>query len=300
MNEVLLPPPTHRWPKKAFFKRMLWTAANSCALGGLYAWQIERNWLRIERREMPLPDLGEAFRGATLAHISDLHCSPIVRDRYLRQFVEAVNAMDVDFVAITGDFITGPRPYARRVARILRDLTPRVAVLACLGNHDYGICHPRGLGGSRVLAEVLSDELCHADIFVMMNEPRLFRRGDDTLQFVGVEDLWTPRYNPYLAFDMAHPHMPTVALCHNPDAAVELASYGADWVLAGHTHGTARAEHKISHLLLPGSYREFTAGEYSLGEGKYLYVNRGLGYARRLNINSRPEITLFTLTRASR
>ena len=30
-------------------------------------------------------------------------------------------------------------------------------------------------------------------------------------------------------------------------------------------------------------------------DGRYLYVNRGLGYARRMNLNGRPEITLFTL-----
>ena len=298
MNEVLLPPPAHRWPRKAFFKRLVWTAANCCALGGLYAWRIEQSWLRIERRPMPLPNLGQAFRGTKLAHISDLHCSPIVRERYLRQCVEAVNGLDVDFVAITGDFITGPRAYARRVGRVLRDLSPKVAALACLGNHDYGICHPRGLGGSRELAETLTAELHAADIFVMMNEPRIFRRDGATLQFVGVEDLWSPRYNPYLAFDLACPNTPTVALCHNPDAAFELAGHGADWILAGHTHGAALADHKISNLIVPKTYRHFAAGEYSLGDGKYLYVNRGLGYARRFNINARPEITLFTLTAA--
>lgn len=298
MNEVLLPPPAQRWPRKAFFKKLVWAAANSCALGGLYVWSLERHWLRIEHRAMPLPDLGEGFCGAKLAHVSDLHCSPLVRERYLRQCVQAINAEHADFVAITGDFITGSRSYIRRIAHILAGLAPKVAVLACLGNHDYGIFHPRGLGPKRELAETLYHELGLADIFVMMNERRVFHRDGSTLQFVGVEDLWSPRYDPQLAFDMAHPHLPTIALCHNPDAAMELAHHGADWVLAGHTHGTAASNGRLGGLIMPTVHKHFHAGEYTLGDGKYLYVNRGLSYGRRRRLNGRPEITIFTLTRA--
>jgi uncharacterized protein len=297
MNEILLPPLQHRWPRKAFFKKLIWTTANSCALGGLFAWRLEKSFLRIERREMPLPGLGSDFLGARLVHVSDLHCSPIVRERYLRQCIEAINALDADFVAITGDFITGSRPYARRVARVLRNLSPKVAALACLGNHDYGILHP-GLGGIRELAQYLTDELSAADIFVMMNEPRIFRRGTSAIQFVGVEDYWTPHYNPYLAFDLAHRHLPTIALCHNPDAAIELAEHGADWILSGHTHGSPIPDRKIANIFMPTANKHFTAGQYTLENGSRLYVNRGLGYGRRINLNSRPEITVFTLTRA--
>jgi hypothetical protein len=297
MNEILISPPRRRRRGKTLVKRLVWSAANSCALGGLYAWRLEKHWLRIERRQMPLPNLGQAFCGAKLAHISDIHCCLIVRERYLRQCVEEVNRLEADFVAITGDFITGAGSYARRIARILRGLAPKVAVLACLGNHDYGILHPRGLGGRRELAETVAGELGSADIFVMMNEPRVFRRGKAALQFVGLEDYWSPRYDPGLAFEAACDHLPTIALCHNPDAAPELARHGADWVLAGHTHGTAVDEKNFPEALLPTEQRHFAAGEYALGPGQYLYVNRGLGYGRRTSLNSRPEITVFSLQR---
>jgi hypothetical protein len=297
MNELLMAPAQQRWPRKGFFKRLAWTAAGSCALGGLYAWHFDRRWLRIERRTMPLPGLGEGFDGAKLAHLSDLHCSPIVLERYLRRCVEMVNSLEVDFVAITGDFITGRVPYAKRIGRVLAHLSPRVATLACLGNHDYGILHPRGLGAVRGLADRLSEYLSHADVFVMMNEPRQFRRGDSVLQFVGVEDLWTPRYDPYLAFELADTSLPTIALCHNPDAADELIRHGAHWVLSGHTHGTPINQNAVRNALVPSQCRAYSAGHYRL-EGGDLYVNRGLGYGRRVNINARPEITLFTLQSA--
>lgn len=298
MNEVVLPPETERWPTKAFFKRMLWTAAGACALGGLYAWRFEDHWVRIERHEIHLPGLGKEFCGATIAHISDLHRSPVVLARYLRRCVDLVNSLEVDFVAITGDFITGPRHYARCVARVLARLDPKIATVACLGNHDYGIFHPRGLGPTRGLGQYVSDRLAHADMFVMLNEMRTFRRGNSAIQFVGLEDYWTDRFDPALAFELADPALPTIALCHNPDAAVSLARHGADWVLAGHTHGMQLKGTKLGSLVFPVNHKQFAAGRYEICDGKGLYVNRGIGYGRRINLNYRPEVALFTLRRA--
>jgi len=299
MNDILTTPRYQRWPRRGFFKRLLWGAARKLALGGLYAWGLEEHWLKIERRDMVLSGLGEGLSGSTLVHISDLHCSPIVLERYLNHCVEAVNALEPDFVAITGDMITGPKLYARRVARVLRRLDPRIATVACLGNHDYGIFHPAGLGGNRGLSQYVAHELACADVFVMMNESRVFHRDGAPIQFVGVEDFWSDRYDPCQAFEMAGDGMPTIALCHNPDAAWHVAYWGADWVLSGHTHGSGKTHTRVRDLVFPAAHKDFLAGEYSLGGGKYLYVNRGLGYARRMNLNARPEITLFTLRRAA-
>ena len=296
MNDILLPKHLEIWPRKASLKRLLWTAAGACALGGLYAWRLGDHWVRIERRPMRVEGLGADFEGATLAHISDLHCSPIVLESYLRQCVSIINSLEVDFVAITGDFITGPTHYARRVARILVHLAPKVATVACLGNHDYGVFHPSGFGEVRGLSRYVAEKLGHADIFVMMNESRVFRRGGSVLQFVGVEDYWTEEFNPSLAFEVADKAVPTIGLCHNPDAAPVVARYGAEWVLAGHTHGSPTKDTKFRDIVFPTNHKHFVAGLYDLGDGKSLYVNRGLGYGRRVSLNARPEITLFALT----
>ncbi len=295
MNEILFA--RRERPYKAFLKRLFWNAAGSCALGGLFAWKFEDHWLKIEHRDMALSGLGSDLAGAKIAHVSDIHCSPIVLEKYLNQCVDEINKLHVDFVVITGDFITGPSHYARRVARILKHLQPKVAALACLGNHDYGILHPGGLGSTRGLAEHLTAELTHADIFVVLNEARTFTRGNASIQFVGLEDYWSPRYNAYEAFEHARPDVPTVALCHNPDAAQQVALLGAQWVLSGHTHGSEKPG-VVTDYVMPTNHRHFVAGQYSLGQDKHLYVNRGLGYARRIAFNARPEITVFTLTAA--
>jgi predicted MPP superfamily phosphohydrolase len=300
MNELLISKKHRFLPDRASLKRLVWGAAGSVALGGLFAWSIEEHWLRIERRRMDLPNLGEGLVGARLAHVSDLHACPIVREKYLRHCVDVVNKLEPDFVAISGDFITGPYHYARVVARVLRHLRPRIAVLACLGNHDYGICHPNGLGGTRGLAEYITRQLSHEDVFVMRNESRLFRHRGAMIQFAGVEDYWSGAFHPAVTHELIDPDLPVIGLCHNPDGARDMVACGSQWVLSGHTHGQAKRDTRIHNALLPTHHRQLAAGEYRIpGRGR-VYVNRGLGYARRMNINTRPEITLFTLERATK
>ena len=223
MNEIIFSRKPLRSMRRNLLKDLTWTAAHSVSLGGLYVWPIEDHWVQLERIEMPLPHLGDGFDGAKLAHISDLHLSPLVRERYLANCIEIINELQVDFIAVTGDLITGNKSHARRVARILGRARPKIATLACLGNHDYGLVHPSGVGARRGLADYLAEQLTLCDVFVMLNESRIFRCGDSSVQFVGLEDFWTDRYDPALAFDTIASDVPVIALCHNPDAAAELA-----------------------------------------------------------------------------
>ena len=71
-------------------------------------------------------------------------------------------------------------------------------------------------------------------------------------------------------------------------------------MLAGHTHGKDTRNKAIRGALIPASHRHFVAGQYSLGENKFLYVNRGLGHSQRQKAHDRPEITLFTLCAAAK
>jgi len=297
MNETLFfpgSPYVGRFPR---LKRMLWLAAGSCSLGGLYGGRICWSWIRFTRMEMPLPGLSSAFEGARLVHISDLHCSPIVLERYLHEIISHVNEQRPDFVAITGDLITGGTLYAQRIGRILSALRPGIASVACLGNHDFGIYHPRGHGHMRQLPGYLSRRLFDAGVHVLRNAHAIFRRDGQAIQFVGVDDLWSGRYGPAGAFSEAEAGLPTIALSHNPDSAGELIGRGAHWVLSGHTHGNGAGRSRLRDAVFPVARKHLVGGHYPMGDG-HLYVNRGLSYARRLHPNKRPEITVFTLRRA--
>ncbi len=294
MNEIFFSAHARAEFNRSTIRRIIWNAASSLALGGLYTWKMDDHWVSIERRRMHLRGLGKAFRGCKLAHISDLHLSPIVREKYLMKFVDVINSLDVDFIALTGDLLTGLQRRARRVGRIVSHFKPNVATLACLGNHDYGVWRPGRLRNMK-LADCLCHALQDAGVHVMNNESHAFRRHGEVLQFVGLEDLWTGRYDAQAAFRKIHADRPTVALCHNPDCAHELAQLGAQWVLAGHTHGKDTRSGKLRETFVPSAFPHYVAGQYHLGEDNHLYINRGIGYSRRQGHEHRPEITLFTL-----
>ena len=284
---------------EACLRKLLRTAAGTFALGGLCGWATEEDALWIEHVRMPLDGLDESFFGTRIAHISDIHCGPMVSDRFLHQCVEAINSLEVEFVVITGDLVlTGPRTHSRRAARILGGLSPKVTTLACLGNHDYGIWHPNGLGENRGLAENICEDLADAGVRVLNNESHAYRRGRASVQFIGVEDLWTTRYDPEAAFGDCDGDGPTVALCHNPDAAPSLAAAGAQWVLAGHTHGRAASNSRVRHMIFPVTHKHLMAGEHCIGKGRYVYINSGLSFRRRSCGLMGPEITVYTMCNA--
>ncbi|MFP4106991.1 MAG: metallophosphoesterase [Phycisphaerae bacterium] len=276
--------------------RFLWSVANSVALGGLYPGPLGSDWLLRSEVDMPMHGLSAAWTGSTIAHISDLHCSPIVGTDYLLNCVEAVNQLRPDFVCITGDLITGHNGYARKIARVLRALRPRVATLAVLGNHDYGVMHPCGAGEIRGQADYLTDQMQRAGVHVLRNEAKVFTAEDgSSIQFVGTDDCWSSCWDPVRAFARATPHLPTVTLCHNPDGGKQLYELGAEWVLAGHTHGKVTADSAMADRLWPMTHKHLVCGEYHLGAHCHMYVNRGLAFARRSKRRDRPEISLLSL-----
>ena len=274
---------------------MIWRVANGLSLGGLCSWPLGGDWLQSPSLRLTLNGLRGGFRGARLVQISDLHCGPLMRECFLRRCVDEVNILRPDFVAITGDLVTVPQlRYARRVAKVLSGLTPSIATLAVLGNHDYGIWHPT-MRGRLDAARDLTARLEDAGVIVLNNESRDFFRNGAAVQFVGTEDLWSRRYDPQRAFEKIRRGVPIVALVHNPDAAPDMAKRGAQWVLAGHTHAIPNRHSRLHGRLFPARHKHFVAGWYPLLRESNLYVNGGLGPARRLRSWQQPEVTLLIL-----
>jgi len=277
---------------------LVWKAANHVNLAGLYCGAIQDGWVGVEEIDMHFDRLDPKLIGIKIALIADLHLGPLVREDYLIQFLDRINEMHVDFVAVAGDLITTGKSYARRAARLLRRLNPRVATVAVLGNHDYGIWHRNRMGATRGLREFFLNQLAEDGVVALANQCRVFDiRGVD-LQFVGLEDLWSGHYDPIAAFELADATLPTITLCHNPDAAPELATFGSDWVLSGHTHGCSVKQTRLHRAAFPVEYPQFLRGRHALDRDKWLYVNRGLANTRRIRAEISPEITLFTLRRA--
>src|SRR5688500_9486807 len=95
------------WRRQHGWRRAVWPMMHRLGLTGLHALPMNRRWVDIHRRRMPLANLDPALEGLKIVQLSDLHHSPMVSHRYLLQFVRWVNELEPDLVVVTGDLITG-------------------------------------------------------------------------------------------------------------------------------------------------------------------------------------------------
>ncbi|MGE0479733.1 MAG: metallophosphoesterase [Phycisphaerae bacterium] len=270
------------------------------ACGAAYAHLIEPYWLRVERVRLALPRLAPAFEGFRIAQLSDLHVDDERVARFVAHVIECTNGLAPDLVVITGDYITnGRREQLETVARLVRALATRAAVLAILGNHDYYDMYGWRRGGRLrgPIADDLGAALTNAGAIVLRNRRHVVRRDGAALQIVGLDDLMSPGYDPARAFVDVERGGPCIALSHNPDTIEDLARMPCDAILAGHTHGGQVRLPLIGAPMLPVKHVEYDAGLFRVGR-QQLYVNRGIGHLWPVRFGCRPELTLFTLSAA--
>ena len=135
-----------QWRRQHRWRKAIWRTMSRVGLTGVHALPLNRRWVDIHRRAMPLPNLDPAFDGFKVVQISDLHYSPVVWQRYLIQYLAWVNELEPDIVVVTGDLITGGYRFAHRIATILSHLRPKHGTICTFGNHDYSVYGKRFSG----------------------------------------------------------------------------------------------------------------------------------------------------------
>jgi predicted MPP superfamily phosphohydrolase len=283
-------------------RRRFLALSAGCGLFGAYAWGIEPHWIEVVRRDLPITALPADLVGRTLVQIGDLHIGPVVDDEYIKSALELASSLEGDILAITGDFVTyhGPEQIDQ-AARVLEHVRPApLATLAILGNHDYGRGYLGwGHNGHGWNDGEVADRLAQRLVDVGVDLLRNTWRDVHGLQIVGLEEFLGPNFGPKKVLSELNPNASRLVLCHNPDA-VDEPVWGAyqGWILSGHTHGGQCKPPFLDPPIIPVRNKRYTAGAFDLGDGRRMYINRGLGYLRRVRFNARPEITVFTLTRA--
>lgn len=270
--------------------RMLLAAGTGAAFTGLYTWRVEPHWLEFTYPLLPVAGLPAQLEGKTLAQITDTHVGPLVDDTYIIDSFRRTQEQKPDFVAITGDWISyhGSAQFDQ-LQRVLEYIPRgRLGTVGILGNHDYGW---------RWRMTDVADQVARiaqaAGVTMLRNQTATVAG----LQFVGLDDLWGPFFDPHAALALARPERPTVVLCHNPDGADQP---GWDkyqgWILAGHTHGGQCKPPFLPPPELPVKNKRYTAGEFALAGNRKMYISRGVGHLLRVRFNARPEIPVFRLT----
>jgi predicted MPP superfamily phosphohydrolase len=260
------------------------------AAGGtvFYTWRVEPHRLEVVRRQLDIRRLPASLSGRTLVQLSDIHVGPRVDDQYVLATFRRVAAMAPDIVVVTGDLLTYHPRIFDQVADLYRYFPRgRLATLAILGNHDYGMNWARA-----EVAERLVHTVADFGITVLRNGIA----NIDGLQIAGLDDLWSRRLDLDGTLAQLDKDRAALVLAHNPDT-VDLPGWEdyEGWILAGHTHGGQCKPPFLPPPLLPVSNRRYTSGEFALSGNRHLYISRGVGHLLHVRFNVRPEVTAFQL-----
>jgi len=258
--------------------------------GGAYAYAVESRWVEVTRRTVAVPGWPAAFDGLRVAHLTDLHHSPIVPLAYLDSCVALVNAERPDVVALTGDYVTRKesRDFIEPMAAAAGKLAAPLGVFATLGNHDMWVDGPAVRGA-----------LARHGCAVLGNRSVELARSGARLSVVGIGDLWTEGVNLRAAFRGVPAGRASLVLMHNPDLFERWPAALPGLVLAGHTHGGQVVLPGFGPPYIPSRYgRKYAKGLFQR-PGASMYVNRGLGTLHLpVRLFARPEIALLTIRSA--
>lgn len=267
-------------------------------------WQRHDEPAEIEHVVFPVRAALGHLVGTKIVQISDLHVGRFFRADTWARHIARIHSLSPDLVVITGDAMDWARRYEADYIEPLSELSPRVATLAILGNHDFYFG-----------AERLARGYARAGNVVLLRGARFETDALPGLSIWGMDDPMSP-----LAFPSRYPELQSwarrdldpnrlnVLLSHRPDAFRLAPELGFDLQLSGHTHGGqivvqvpwGRRVH-VASVLGPWDRGAFTAGRARAEHPRVsrLYVNRGLGFAGVPYRRDCPtEITLHELVAA--
>jgi predicted MPP superfamily phosphohydrolase len=246
-----------------------WIVVGTAVFATLMGFINARRVARVVHVDVPIANLPLALHGFSIAQISDVHVGPTIRRNYVEGIVAAVNRLEADAIAITGDLVDGSvRELASHVAP-LGQLRAKYGTFFVTGNHEY-------YSGERAWTK----ELRRLGLQVLINEHVVVDHGDAKLVIAGVTDFSAHHFDPVNRSDPAAAlaDAPTdagakILLAHQPRSAPGAAAAGFDLQLSGHTHGGQ---------FWPWNFfvrfqQPFTAGLDRLGS-LWVYTSRGTGY----------------------
>jgi uncharacterized protein len=225
------------------------------ALAAFYARYIEPS--RIVIREQTI-EVGVPIR---VAFIADPHIGFFDGVERMQQIVDELNRLDVDVVAVGGDWTYEPqKPLIDLLAPIGKS---RHRVIAVLGNHD------EGMPGMRVVEEL---EAALRALRVENIEGKII--DIEGVRFAGIGDRFAQK-DKLPVFDPTT--VPHIVLGHNPDSIDRLRGTSIRLLLAGHTHGGQINLPILTERILA----RFTDGRFKCGlyrRGAHsVFVTAGLG-----------------------
>jgi hypothetical protein len=241
--------------------------------------------LQVHEKRLVIPRMP---KGAELriAHISDLHMSGRIEPDYYERAAEAVNQLEPDFIAITGDIVD---------QEFCIDWLPQT-----LGKlrAPHGVFYVRGNHDKRVRQKPLVKMLAKLGIFHLGGTWHEEVVRGVPIVLAGNELPWFPPLPNTVEFPKRDATgLPLrILLAHGPDQFAWAEAHDFDLMLAGHNHGGQIRLPFLGAILAPSrSGTRYASGVFRRSE-TMLHVSCGTGSLTPVRWNCPPEIALLELT----
>jgi predicted MPP superfamily phosphohydrolase len=244
---------------------------------------------RVKRVRVPLARWPAALDGFRIVQISDIHIGPILGRGFAAGLTEAVNALEPDLIAVTGDLVDGRVEHLREEVAPFAALRARHGVFFVCGNHDFY----SGVSG-------WAERVAELGMRTLRNERTEIAVAGEVFELAGVDDYrgdWRlgSTHDLPRALEGRDLERPVVLLAHDPTTFDEASARGVDLQLSGHTHGGQiwpfRWMVRMAVRWVEGMHRQGAST---------LYVSRGTGFwGPPLRLLAPAEITELTLVRGS-
>lgn len=259
---------------------------------------------KVYQHAISFKHLPSSFDGLKIVQLSDLHLGSFNYSyKKLKSAIEKINALEPDYIVITGDLVNNYAWELRGWENVFNQLKAREGKYAILGNHDYGdYSQWKTAEEKQTNFESIQQFFKTIDFNLLMNESVVISKDNQEIALIGVENWGKPPFKQYGDLEKALTEVKDIPfkilLSHDPTHWAEEVRDKTNiaLMLAGHTHGMQAAFQYKNLKWSPIKYKfKHWAGLYQSKE-QYLYVNRGLGWLGFPGrIGMRPEITLIEL-----
>lgn len=204
----------------------------------------------------------------TILQLSDLH-NKVFGDEN-EKLLKKIRDLNANIIVITGDLIDRKTNDFTDMFALVEELTVlNENVYFISGNHEWGNAD----------TEAFFAGLEERNVIMLDNANTTITLDNATINLVGVGDSSSQQDDLATAVEGLKPANYTVLLSHTPDTANSFSEGPEDLALSGHTHGGQVRLPFIGGVVAPdqGFFPEFDKGIFNRGDGKYLYIDSGLG-----------------------
>lgn len=245
---------------------VLFIASTLVLLGAISAMRPKLVNIKLHSNKLPKP--------LRFVQITDVHIGSR-SVRFLEVLMARIEALNVDFLCITGDFIDQPNISAEKLKSLAGYTKP---IYYCTGNHER----------YEDLDDILARLASHG-----VNVLRNSALNSHGIQIIGIDDQEDAlQVAKQLNTIDVNRDIYSILLYHRPVGLEACSEQGVDLMLSGHTHGGQI----VPFNFLVNRVFERTSGLYNYGAST-LYVSQGTGtWGPMIRLGTQSEITLFEIS----